>query len=107
MAYPCGKQPHPGLDASKLFIDIWKRQVLHIVMLTIQDLRDVIREEMGSSVNMKNTIIKDNPSLCPITWIHALMKRKGLLPEEWELTQCLFGEHLLSLYPDRTVALVE
>lgn len=25
----------------------------------------------------------------------------------WELTQCLFGEHLLSLYPDRTVALVE
>ena len=35
------------------------------------------------------------------------MKRKELLPEEWELTQCLFGEHLLSLYPDRTVALVE
>ena len=25
----------------------------------------------------------------------------------WELTQCLFGEHLLSLHPDRTVALVE
>ena len=37
----------------------------------------------------------------------ALMRRKGLLPEEWELSQCLFGEHLLSLYPDRTVALVE
>ncbi len=51
--------------------------------------------------------IKDDSSKCPITWIHALMKRKELLPEEWELTQCLFGEHLLSLYPDRTVALVE
>ena len=51
--------------------------------------------------------IKDDSSKCPITWIHALIKRKGLLPEEWELTQCLFGEHLLSLYPDRTVALVE
>jgi len=51
--------------------------------------------------------IKDDSSKCLITWIHALMKRKGLLPEEWELTQCLFGEHLLSLYPDRTVALVE
>lgn len=51
--------------------------------------------------------IKDDSSKCPITWIHALMKRKGLLPEEWELTQCLFGEHLLTKYPDRTVALVE
>ena len=51
--------------------------------------------------------IKDDSSKCLITWIHALMKRKGSLPEEWELSQCLFGEHLLSLYPDRTVALVE
>ena len=51
--------------------------------------------------------IKDDSSKCPITWIHALMKRKGLLPEEWELTQCLFGEHLLTKYPNRTVALVE
>ena len=51
--------------------------------------------------------IKDDSSKSPITLIHALMKRKGLLPEEWELTQCLFGEHLLSRYPDRTVALVE
>ena len=51
--------------------------------------------------------IKDDSSPCPITWIHALMKKKGLLPEEWELSQCLFGEHLLSRYPDRTVALVE
>jgi hypothetical protein len=34
-------------------------------------------------------------------------ERKGLLPEEWALSQCLFGEHLLSMYPDRTVALVE
>ena len=51
--------------------------------------------------------IKDDSSKCPINWIHALMKRKGLLPEEWALSQCLFGEHLLSMYPDRTVALVE
>ena len=51
--------------------------------------------------------IKDDSSICPVTWIHALMKRRGLLPEEWELGQCLFGEHLLSRYPDRTVALVE
>jgi hypothetical protein len=30
-----------------------------------------------------------------------------MLPKEWELTQCLFGEHLLSIYPDKPVALVE
>ena len=51
--------------------------------------------------------IKDGSSPCLITWIHTLMKRKGLLPEEWELSQCLFGEHLLAKYPDRAVALVE
>lgn len=51
--------------------------------------------------------IKDDSSICPVTWIHALMKRRGLLPEEWVLSQCLFGEYLLSRYPDRTVALVE
>ena len=51
--------------------------------------------------------IKDDSSICPVTWIHALMKRRGLLPEEWALSQCLFGEHLLLRYPDRTVALVE
>lgn len=28
-------------------------------------------------------------------------------PKDWELTQCLFGEHLLAQYPDRPVALVE
>ena len=56
---------------------------------------------------VKGHRIKDDSSKCPITWIHVLMKRKGLLPEEWELTQCLFGEHLLSQYPDRAVALVE
>ena len=29
------------------------------------------------------------------------------LPEDWTLSQCLFGEHLLSLCPDIPVALVE
>lgn len=35
------------------------------------------------------------------------MKRYGQLPEEWKLTHCLFGEHLLLMYPDKPVALVE
>lgn len=29
-------------------------------------------------------------------WVHAMMRRQGQLPEDWVLTQCLFGEHLLS-----------
>ena len=42
-----------------------------------------------------------------ITWVHSLMKKLEQLPESWELSQCLFGEHLLTEYPDKPVALVE
>ena len=42
-------------------------------------------------------------------WVHARMMRQGLLPKDWELTQCLFGEHLLNMAGnrDKVVALVE
>lgn len=43
----------------------------------------------------------------PITWVHSLLKQQGELPQEWELAQCLYGEHLLERYPDKPVALVE
>ena len=36
-----------------------------------------------------------------------MMKRSGTLAPDWELTQCLFGEHLLPRYPGRSVTLVE
>ena len=39
--------------------------------------------------------------------MHSLLKQQGLLKQDWELTLCLFGEHLLNEYPDRKVALVE
>ncbi len=42
-----------------------------------------------------------------IDWAHSRLKKQGLLPDNWELTQCLYGEHLLSKYPDKVVALVE
>ena len=42
-----------------------------------------------------------------IGWIHATMRREGLLPEDWELTQCLYGEHLLKEHPASVVAVVE
>lgn len=51
--------------------------------------------------------IKDPNAKTPITWVHSLLKQQGQLPQEWELTQCLFGEHLLKKYPDKPVCLVE
>lgn len=43
-----------------------------------------------------------------IDWLHArLMKKKGLKASDWNLQQCLFGEHLLSLRIDDVVCLVE
>lgn len=51
--------------------------------------------------------VKDEATKGKINWVHSLLKRASVLPQEWELTQCLFGEHLLPQFPDRTVALVE
>ena len=51
--------------------------------------------------------IKDPNVPGRITWVHSMMKQAGMLPADWELTQCLFGEHLLPRYPKKPVALVE
>ena len=51
--------------------------------------------------------VKDEKTKGRINWAHSLMKHSGALSEDWELTQCLFGEHLLVKYPDKPVALVE
>lgn len=40
----------------------------------------------------------------PAAWVHKLLPE---LIEGKRLQQCLFGEHLLSLYPEKTVAIVE
>lgn len=44
-----------------------------------------------------------------VNWVHARLKKEGKLPDDWELTQCLFGEHLLnlSMNKNKVVALVE
>ncbi len=53
--------------------------------------------------------IKDSDTPFKINWVHSVMKHSGQLPQDWELTQCLFGEHLLSDPNEKhkTVALVE
>lgn len=51
--------------------------------------------------------IKDDSCPGRINWVHSLMKYPNGLPQNWQLTQCLFGEHLLKQYPKKVVALVE
>ena len=40
-------------------------------------------------------------------WTHIPLIKKGLLPPDWQLYQCLFGQHLLSRRPNAHVCLVE
>ena len=40
-------------------------------------------------------------------WTHIPLIQEGLLPPNWTLYQCLFGEHLLSRQPEAHVCLVE
>lgn len=42
-----------------------------------------------------------------VNWVHAILKKKGVLKSDFSLKQCLFGEHLLKMYPDKPVAVVE
>ncbi|MEI6754444.1 MAG: DUF6371 domain-containing protein [Paludibacter sp.] len=42
-----------------------------------------------------------------IDWVHNKLKKTGALPEDFNLQQCFFGEHLLKIYPDKQVAIVE
>lgn len=51
--------------------------------------------------------IKDPNKPGRINWLHSTLKRRKQLPPDWQLTQCLFGEHLLPQHPEKTVALVE
>lgn len=42
-----------------------------------------------------------------IDWVHNKLKIIGKLPQDFNLQQCFFGEHLLKLYPNANVAIVE
>lgn len=42
-----------------------------------------------------------------IDWVHSKLKKLGTLPEDYNLQQCFFGEHLLAIYPEATVCIVE
>ena len=40
-------------------------------------------------------------------WTHVSLIREGRLPLDWQLYQCLYGEHLLARHPERHVCVVE
>ena len=40
-------------------------------------------------------------------WVHAVLKRRGRYPPDYQPPKCLFGEHLLPQRPDDVVCLVE
>jgi hypothetical protein len=42
-----------------------------------------------------------------IDWVHNKLKKAGALPEDFNLQQCFFGEHLLKIYPQKPLAIVE
>lgn len=42
-----------------------------------------------------------------IDWVHNKLKKSGILPEDFNRQQCFFGEHLLKIYPDKPVGIVE
>lgn len=42
-----------------------------------------------------------------INWVHNIIKKRSAVFEHYNLCQCYFGEHLLNLYPDKPVAIVE
>lgn len=49
---------------------------------------------------------RDKSDPFPASWLHK-MKRYNQMFRGKELHQCLFGEHLLSVYPDKEVMVVE
>ncbi len=42
-----------------------------------------------------------------INWVHNKLKYASQLPEDFNLRQCFFGEHLMKIYPGKTVAIAE
>ncbi|MDD4529754.1 MAG: DUF6371 domain-containing protein, partial [Bacteroidales bacterium] len=58
-------------------------------------------------------IMQYDPQTCKriknenVSWVHSELKKQGILPQDWNLSQCLFGLHLLIKYPQKPIMLVE
>ena len=100
---------------SKYFPDETIRRIVEEYAVGQTKDRRVIFWEQDTEGHIRTgTVMRYNPKTGrrikepgTMDWIHAILKRRGRLPETFRLRQCLFGEHLLAKYPDATVALVE
>ena len=66
-----------------------------------------MRTRQGDAVQSRDGHRVKDGQTSAVNWIHSILKRQRVLAEEWQLSQCLFGEHLLSVYPDKVAVLVE
>lgn len=78
--------------------------------------KDVIFWQIDTEGKVRTgKIMKFNPVTCKrvhndykaTDWVHSRLKWQKKLPENYNLVQCFFGEHLLKIYPDKIVAIVE
>ena len=86
------------------------------VIIDRRPLRDFVARAPTSRSACGGKIIPYNPAtghrikddhFPPVMWVHTKLKATHLLPPEWSLTQCLFGERLLHDKVNANVALVE
>ena len=62
----------------------------------------------GKRLKEDNLKIKNyNLKIQPLTWVHSELKKAEILDKDWQLTQCLFGLHLIRKYPEKPVFVVE
>ena len=101
-----------------LFTEPQVHTLVHQYNLGVTKARDIIYFQTDINGNCRTgKIMKYNPitgkrikapdTKFKINWVHSLLKKSGALDESWQLTQCLFGEHLLPQHPDKPIALVE
>lgn len=113
-----------SLSQDSTFVDFLKRLIRdddlvnHICMayqLGATPMREVIFWEIDYNLRIRTGKImaydmmtgKRDKTGRGINWIHAKWKGRKGVPKDFNLKQCLFGEHLLNLFPLYPVAVVE
>lgn len=92
------------------------KQVFNLYHIGATNERDVIYWQIDANNHVrtgkimkynKNTGKRIKGDVDRINWVHSKLKKNGIIAEDWTLTQCLFGEHLIKTYPNKNIAIVE
>ena len=92
-------------EAQRIYIDYLIGGINDHVIFWQVDIKGRVRT--GKIMAYDEATGKRRKDGASFDWVHAIMRREGILPEGWELTQCLYGEHLLPQRPTSRVAVVE